>query len=164
MFGLAFVALLEGDLDAMASNLDHALALSRRLYQPWGIAWAQFSLGVLHIIRGDLTAATGPVTESLELRWSIRDPRGTADCLGVLAYLASMADDLRWAARLHGANEVLREANGLTLLPFLQPLHDESVERILGSIGEEARAEQWALGRTIPIEKTVAEALSRPSA
>ena len=132
VFGLAFVALLEGDLDGMASNLDQALALSRRLYQPWGIAWAQFSLGVLHIIRGDLAAATGPVTESLELRWSIRDPRGTADCLGVLAYLASMADDLRWAARLHGANEVLREANGLTLLPFLQPLHDESVERILG--------------------------------
>ncbi len=79
----------------------------------------------------------------------------------MLAYLASKRDDLHWAARLHGANEVLREANGLTLLPFLQPLHDESLERILAGIGEAARAEEWRRGRTAPIEKTVAEALSR---
>ena len=163
LFGLAFAALLDGDLDTMEADLTEALSLSRLVYQPWGIAWAQFSLGVLSIIRGDLDGATPPVTESLELRWSIGDRRGTADCLGVLAYLASSHDDARWAARLHGANEVLREANGLTLLPFLQPLHDESVERILATIGPEERDEQWRLGRITPVEKTVTEALNRPS-
>lgn len=162
LFGLAFAALLDGDLDTMEADLGEALGLTRLLYQPWGIAWAQFSLGVLSIIRGNLDGAAPQVTESLELRWSIGDPRGTADCLGVLAYLASMHDDPGWAARLHGANEILREANGLTLLPFLQPLHDESVERILGAIGEAGREEQWRLGRTTPLEKTVAEALARP--
>ena len=59
---------------------------------------------------------------------------------------------------------MLREANGLTLLPFLQPLHDESVERILAAIGPAERDEQWRLGRITPVEKIVAEALAgRPS-
>jgi predicted ATPase len=161
LFGLAFVALLEGDLDTMSTNLHDALDLSRQLYQPWGIAWAQFSLGVVHVLREEWAAADATVTESLELRWSIRDARGTADCLGVLAFLAARRDEPEWAAHLHGANEVLREANGLTLLPFLEPLYHQSLERITGALGP-ARVEQlWHVGRTTPLAKTVAEALAR---
>lgn len=164
LFGLAFAAFLDGDLATMEANLHEALDLTRDLYQPWGIAWAQFSLGVVSIMNGDDEAAAERVTESLELRWSIHDARGTADSLGLLAYLASRRGELAWAAALHGADEILREAAGLTLLPFLQPLQAESVARIREVLGEEALAARWKAGRETPLEKTVAEVLGAASA
>lgn len=159
LFGLAFAAFLDGDLATMEANLHEALGLTRDLYQPWGIAWAQFSLGVVSILHGDDDEATARVTESLQLRWSIHDARGTADSLGLLAYLASRRGDLAWAAELHGADEILREAAGLTLLPFLQPLQAESVERIREVLGEDALLTHWKAGRDAPLEKTVAAVL-----
>ena len=159
LFGLAFAAFLDGDLATMEANLHEALDLTRDLYQPWGIAWAQFSLGVVSIMNGDDEAAAERVTESLELRWSIHDARGTADSLGLLAYLASRHGELAWAA---GSTEQTRSCarpHGLTLLPFLQPLHAESVDRIREVLGEESLAERWRAGRETPLEKTVAEVL-----
>ena len=62
---------------------------------------------------------------------------------------------------LHGAAELQREANGLTILPFLRPLHDESVTRLHAALGEEETARVWTLGRNAPLDKLVHEALGR---
>lgn len=163
LFGLAYVAFLRGELETMEAMLHESLELTRLVTQPWGIAWAEFSLGVVSIMKGDLEAATPQIIESLEKRWSIRDRRGTTDSLGVLAYLASAHGQMEWSARLHGANEIQRTANGLTLLPFLQPLHDESVARLREALGPPVLDELWQVGRTTPLEKIVAEALSGAS-
>jgi hypothetical protein len=150
----------------METYLRDALALSREVYQPWAIAWAQFSLGIVSLMTGDLEAATQQVSESLELRWSIRDARGTTESLGVLAALASARGEaardqglLELSARLHGANELQRDANGLGVFPFLQPVHAESIERLTRVLGQEEVDRLWAEGRSIPLEKVVAEAL-----
>jgi ATP/maltotriose-dependent transcriptional regulator MalT len=161
LFGLAYVALLRGDLDAMRTTLEESLELSRYVIQPWGIAWAEFSLGVVSIMNGDTRAAAAQITESLEQRWSIRDARGLAESLQVLATLASEHGELEWAAHLHGAAELQREANGLTILPFLRPMHDESVARLRASLDEAILDELWQRGRATPLEKTVREALDR---
>jgi hypothetical protein len=76
LFGVAYVGLLRGDLATMRARLEDSLQLTRHLIQPWGIAWAEFSLGVVSIMNGDTRAAVIQVTESLEQRWSIRDARG----------------------------------------------------------------------------------------
>lgn len=162
LFGLAYVAFLDGDVEGMERMLHDALELSRVVYQPWGIAWAQFSLGVVSIVKGDPQGAVPPITESLELRWGLRDARGLTESLGVLAALASTLGDLEWSARLHGANELLREANGLTALPFLQPLEDESVAGLREALGQEELDRLWLAGRLTPLDKLVAEALARP--
>ena len=52
LFGLAYVSFLDGDLDAIRVHLDESLEMTRLMYQPWGIAWAQFSVGVLSIVAG----------------------------------------------------------------------------------------------------------------
>jgi tetratricopeptide (TPR) repeat protein len=160
LFGLGYAALLEGDLETMAANLNEALELTRLLYQPWGIAWAQFSLGIVSYMTGDVPAATRQVLESLELRWSIRDARGTTESLGVVAALTSAAGDMERAARLHGANELQREANGLGVFPFLQPVHDESIARIVEALGQAETDRLWREGRATPLEKIVSEALT----
>lgn len=160
-FGLGYAAFLRGDLDEMRRRLEESLALTRFLYQPWGIAWAAFSLGVLSIMVGDTTTAVGHITESLQLRWSIRDARGLAESVQLLATLASANGEVEWSALLHGSAELQREANGLTILPFLRPLHDDSVARLHAAIGADQVAELWRLGRAMPLEKLVPEALAR---
>jgi hypothetical protein len=82
----------------------------------------------------------------------------------VLATLASAHGDAEWSAHLHGAAELQRDANGLTILPFLRPMHDESVERLRGSLSATAFDTLWQLGRATPLEKTVLEALDRSTA
>jgi tetratricopeptide (TPR) repeat protein len=166
LFGLAYVAFLDGDLEKMGSMLQDALDLSREVYQPWAIAWAQFSLGIVSLMNGELAAATDQVAESLELRWSIRDARGTTESLGVLAALvsargAAAGDDAQLAlsARWHGANELQREANGLAVFPFLQPVQEESVAQIVAALGQATVDELWQEGRATPLSKIVAEAL-----
>jgi non-specific serine/threonine protein kinase len=161
LFGLAYVELLRGDLDAMRSTLEESLELTRFVAQPWGIAWAEFSLGVVSIMNGDTRTAATQITESLGQRWSIRDARGLAESLQVLAALASEHGELEWSAHLHGAAELQREANGLTILPFLRPMHDESVARLRSALDEATLEDRWQHGRTTPLEKTVREALDR---
>jgi predicted ATPase len=175
-FLLGYVAFLRGDLVTMKNRLDEALSLISSVFQPWGVAWAEFSLGIIDIMNGDLETANRKITESLEMRWSIRDLRGTTDCLGILAYLASargQADQslidqslmdqslMEWSAQLHGANEVQLTANGLILLPFLQPMHEESVARLRDALDQDALDALWQVGRTTPLEKIVNEALHR---
>ena len=162
-FGLAYARFLEGDLVAMRTELQMSLDLTRLMLQPWGIAWAQFSVGIVSIMEGDTRAAVGPITESLELRWSIRDARGLGESIQLLANLASAHDEPEWSALLHGAAELQREATGLAILPFLQPLHDESVERLRAAMDPDELERAWRLGRSLPLEKLVAEALSRTS-
>lgn len=161
LFGQAYTAFLLGDLDTMAAKLDESLDLTRLVIQPWGIAWAQFSRGILAIMLGDTVAAVPRVTESLQLRWQMRDARGMTESIQILATLASANGELEWSALLHGAAELQREANGLTILPFLRPLHDESVARLHEGLGEAQTAELWLLGRAMPLEKLVPEALAR---
>jgi predicted ATPase len=160
-FGLAYAAFLRGDLESMSRHLDESLALTRRVIQPWGIAWAQFSRGIMSIMLGDTLAAVAPVTESLELRWSISDQRGLAESVQLLATLASAHGEMDWSALLHGAAELQREAVGLTILPFLRPLHDDSVERLGAHFDAAELARRWTLGRDLPFEKLVPEAVAR---
>jgi uncharacterized membrane protein YccC len=145
----------------MSQRLEDSLVLSRKLFQPWGIAWAQFSVGVVRILRGDTTGAVAPITESLDLRWTIHDARGLAESIQLLATLASAHGENEWSALLHGAAELQREANGLTILPFLRPLHDESVDRLRAVYDDDELQELWHLGRSLPLEKLVPEALAR---
>ncbi len=163
-FGLAYAAFLRGDLGEMSARLARSLELTRLVIQPWGIAWAQFSVGIVSIMLGDTLDAVAPVTESLELRWSIRDARGLAESIQVLATLASAHGDADWSALLHGAAELQREANGLTILPFLRPLHDDSVARLREQLDPAELSRRWNLGRTMPLEKLVAEAMARADA
>jgi predicted ATPase len=161
LFGLAYVGLLRGDLDEMRSRLDQSLELTRYVIQPWGIAWGEFSLGVVSFMTGEIERAVVHVTESLEQRWSIRDTRGLTESLQVLASLASAVGDDEWSARLHGAAELQREASGLTILPFLRPMHDESVARLHAALEPASFDELWQAGRATPLEKVVREAAER---
>jgi hypothetical protein len=163
-FGLAYVAFLGGDVPEMVRLMTDARDGFRRIGQPWGLAWAQLSLGLASVVTGDTRAAVAPITESLELRWAMHDHRGLAECLELLASLASAHEDVEWSALVHGAAELQREANGLPILPFLEPLHAQSVESLVLAMGQERFDEIRGLGRSTPMAKIVNEAVERVGA
>ena len=143
MFGFAEVALIEGDLDAAVRGFEEVLAIARELGQPWSLAWALATSGAWHVATGDGARARAELGECLALRQTLRDDRGTADTLGLLACLASAEGAFDWSARLHGAAEIGQQANAVTIWPFFQPLHDESVQRLREALGAARLDQLW---------------------
>jgi predicted ATPase len=159
LFGLSYVAFLRGDIEQMRHLLEQSLQLSRQIFQPWGMAWAQFSLAVLYLFEDEAPQAVGPLLESLSLRWSLRDTRGLAESLGLLASIAGPQGHDELAVKMHGAAEIQREANGMTVLPFLRPLFEESLPPLRNSLGDANFDRLWREGRSTPLEKLVQEVL-----
>jgi len=158
-FGCSQVALLRGDLDTAVRGFEEVLAIARSLGQQWGLAWALATTGAWHVAIGDGERARAELDECLALRLELRDDRGTADVLGLLACLASAEGAFEWSARLHGAAEIGQEANAVTIWPFFQPLHDASVERLREALGPARLDQLWREARAVPMPQIVAEAL-----
>jgi hypothetical protein len=158
-FGFAEIALVNGDLESAVHGFEEVLAIARDIGQPWSMAWALATSGAWHVAIGDSARARSELADCLALRQSLRDDRGTADCLGLLACLASADGAFEWSARLHGAAEIGQQANAVTIWPFFQPLHDESVQRLREALGASRLDELWRDARAIPMSEIVAEAL-----
>jgi hypothetical protein len=159
LFGEAQVALVEGDLEAAVRGFEAVLPIAREIDEPWSLAWSLASTGAWHVAAGDCAQARAELSECLGLRRKLRDDRGTADCLGLLACLASAEGAFEWSARLHGAAEIGQEANAVTIWPFFQPLHDESAQRLREALGASRLAALWRDGRATPMDEIIAEAL-----
>lgn len=160
LFGLAHVAILDGDVAEAARLLDESLVLGREAGIVWGNAWALFSRGVLQMLGGDIDGAVARINESLDGRWQVGDRRGTADCLTLLAGLASMRGQYERSARLHGAAALQREATGAQVLPWLADFHTQSLDAVRADLGDARTDALFAEGRTVPLEKVVAELLA----
>ncbi len=158
-FGFAEVALIDEDLEAAVRGFEEVLVIARDIGQPWSLAWALATTGAWHVAIGDGARARAELGECLALRQTLRDDRGTADTLGLLACLASAEGAFEWSARLHGAAEIGQQANAVTIWPFFQPLHDESVQRLREALGASRLDELWRDARSIPMSEIVGEAL-----
>ncbi len=159
IFGFAEVALIDGDIEGAVRGFEQVLEIARDIGQPWSLAWALATTGAWHVAIGDGERARAELSECLALRQALRDDRGTADTLGLLACLASAEGAFEWAARLHGAAEIGQQANAVTIWPFFQPLQDESVQRLREALGASRLDELWRDARGIPMHEIVAEAL-----
>jgi non-specific serine/threonine protein kinase len=161
-FGVAHLLLRQGDLPGAESYLRETLAISRDI-APWGAAWALLSLGLLSFARGDLAEATAREREGLQLRWQLRDMRSLADSIGVLACLAGARGEPRLAALLFGGGEVLREATGVMVLPWLAPILNEGMARTREALGPMECDIARAQGRATPLDEIVRMALEDPA-
>jgi hypothetical protein len=59
-----------------------------------------------------------------------------------------------------GAAQVLREAIGIPLPPVERAEHERRVAAVRAALGEETFTAAWAVGRTLPLEQAIAEALA----
>lgn len=148
-FGLAHVYWMTGAMDTAEQLLARSLTFSRKWDHLWATAHAQFSLGILDFLKGEIGQAQIRMRESLELRRDMRDSRGIADCLGAMALLAGTRGEQETAARLLGAADAQREAAGQVLVPWLQPFFEQIRAEAGARLGEEAFGRALAEGRSL---------------
>lgn len=158
-FGLGHIHWAMGDMQQAHTLLLRSLRYARRWRHGWAIGHAQFGLGIIELLRGNLDEARARMEESLLLRRDIRDLRGIADCLGSMALLWGSLGDHVKATTLLGAAEAQRRATGQMLVPWQQPYVDGAMERCRSLLGTEAYEEAFARGKGLGREDAIALAL-----
>jgi non-specific serine/threonine protein kinase len=109
--------------------------------------------------QGAYERATALLEEALLLSRDIGTRELLALGLESLAWVAAASGQSRRAARLCGAAEALREVLGVPLSPAQRTGHDQAVQAMRATLGEEAFAAAWAAGRALSLEQAVALAL-----
>ena len=72
-----------------------------------------------------------------------------------LAGVFATQGELRWAAQLWGAAEVLRERTAYPLPPVDRPSYERAVTTARVQLGEQAFAAAWQEGRTMTLEQVL---------
>ena len=154
----------DGDLDRARAIAAEGLQLSRELGDKRSTATALFILGSLYQHEGADPRAVAPLVEGLLLYHQTGDRLGMAWCLEALAGPATVAGQPDLAARLCGASDLLREAVQVPLQPAERPAYDRHMDAARAVLGDETFDQFRSLGRTTPLDTTIAEAatLVRP--
>ena len=73
---------------------------------------------------------------------------------------AASLDALRWAVRLAGASAALRESWQTPLIPLIESVMNEGLERARQVLDPALYAAAWAEGQAMSLDKSLAEALA----
>jgi ATP/maltotriose-dependent transcriptional regulator MalT len=163
LVGLGRVRYCQGRAPGATAHLEEGLALYHGLGSPPGVAQALGVLGRVRACHGDPDGGAALLRESLALRHRLGEPLGVAECLDGLAMAAAHAGrpaDARWAARLLGAADALRQQIGAPLAPGEQPRRTAAIRTASVRLGRAAFSAAWQAGRALPPEEAVAEALA----
>jgi predicted ATPase/class 3 adenylate cyclase len=163
---LGNLAVYPGDLERAVAAFTEALALFRQVGDRANISICLANLGEMARMRGELAEAEVLGREALALDWELGDRRRCAEALEMLAATAGMAEPMRQggrAARLLGAAAALREVLGAPQPPHQRADIEGAVAAAQATLGEEAWAAAFAVGRALTLEEAVAEALEKSS-
>ena len=156
---LADIALHQRDYTAAWKLYEESLTLRRRIGNKQNIAYSLHNLGEVADGQGRTAEADALFRESLTLMREIEDEYGIAFSLEGLASVAALSGRASAAARLWGAAESLREANGTPRPANTQEEYQSKVAAVRVSLGDAALASVWAEGRTLTWKQAVSLAL-----
>lgn len=139
-----------------------ALERSRQLRERFVEGIGLHNSGRLAGLDGDRPEQWRLFTAALKVRKVIGDREGLAKSLEAFADLLC-DDEPRVAARLLGAAESLRDATGRPVAPVCRPVLDGCVARIRRQLGATETAVSWAIGRSTPLNETIAQLLAMPA-
>jgi predicted ATPase/DNA-binding SARP family transcriptional activator/DNA-binding CsgD family transcriptional regulator len=161
---LGVVAIDRGDYVRAEAFSAESLELFRELGDKAQCAITLNNIGYAAVHQGNSRRAAGLQAECLRLAQGIGDMRAMAHGFeGLATALAAPgggADDARQAARLYGASEALRETLGLPLPEADQALNERSLTAACAALGEAAFDEARAVGRALPLDEAIGEALA----
>jgi predicted ATPase/DNA-binding NarL/FixJ family response regulator len=150
---LGLLARDHGDLDRAAELLQASLRDFRDLDYPWAMAWSAWGLGTTLSGQGRLAEARPPLAEALRIYTQANDPRGVAQCLEALAYIASEQAHYETAARLIGAGAALR-MRVAARPPDTEQARNSAVQRMLAqALGPQDADRLIHAGRTMPVQQ-----------
>jgi DNA-binding CsgD family transcriptional regulator len=144
--------------------IEDALDFARVYSQPWAVSKNLMTLGYLDQEAGNAVIAADHYRESLEMLREIRFTLPTIYPLAGLAGLTSDRGNLEWTARLFGMIEGVWQQTGVgSSTPRLEKWQanaDVARHDALVKLGDATFATELAIGRALPIDAVISEALS----
>lgn len=165
-FGLGVAAARDGDLEAGRIHAREALALQRAGGDDWNIGQILLLLGEIEQRAGRHEGAAELLTESARALNDVGDRPSLAYAIASLAEVEGQRGRTLRAVRLAAAGDAQAERSE-GAYPFALTTAEErasTIDAIRRAAGEEAFAEEWALGRSMTLDQAVAFALDAPVA
>jgi non-specific serine/threonine protein kinase len=155
---LSVIARDQGDWERAAALSGESAELFDALGDKQGVALAHVTLGAAKYHLGAHAEATALHQQSLAVFSETENRREIAECLEVLAMLATPGHSSH-AARLFAAAEVAFEEIGSSMRPSNNPRYEGYVAEVRGRLGEQRFAAAWAEGRAMRLEDAMTAAL-----
>jgi ATP/maltotriose-dependent transcriptional regulator MalT len=148
-----------GDFAAADALYAECAPLFRELGDTRDIAACLSNQAAIARDRGDLGRATAFARESLGLFDELGDHRGLAACLELIGGAVAAQGPER-GTRLLAAAETLRETTGVDRPAARSADHERTVAALRTTLGADAFARAWEVGRRLPLGEIVADALT----
>jgi tetratricopeptide (TPR) repeat protein len=158
--GLAQVALGRGDVESAARLFAECEAVARAAQDAFTLSTGLNSQALMAYLQHDDSRVERLLRESVPLSAALRDIWATYQGLVCLAAAAARQMRSAQAARLFGAIEALCEATALRPIdPVIRAVYEEGLATARATLGDEGFEAEWAVGRTLSLDQTVAQLL-----
>jgi non-specific serine/threonine protein kinase len=162
---LASAAVVEGDPDSAAGQLQESLALSRELGNLRASSIALFTLGMVEIMRQDLDRGATLLVESSRIARGLKYRLCGAYSVWGLGNVNALRGKPIRAAKLWGAAEALRERMGMYLSPcdLAHSGYERDLAAVRATLDEASFDAAWTEGRAMSFEQALEYALEEPT-
>jgi len=155
--GLAWVALANGELDAVERVLDEA-ALALRECGAWSLLLMLYVRSVVAVRRKKADEAIAHCRRSLLVVRDLDDKFAFVYSLVPLVAAAVLKEDYVWAARLLGARDVVTERTGVTAIDrSVVDLEEDAERTVRARLGADRWARAYASGRRASIQSLLGD-------
>jgi DNA-binding CsgD family transcriptional regulator len=157
----ALIAFVDGDFARMRDVGLEAAARCRQRHELYMLSTHLTSAGVGSLMLGEYAAAETALIEALRATRVIDDRPGLVLRMQALACQAAMAGETRRSARLLGASEMLRRADGFLINPLISTLVDRAQELARTELGDDRYKATFDDGARLDREAAVALAFGQ---
>jgi predicted ATPase/class 3 adenylate cyclase len=154
---LARAAYRQGDHETATYYLEESISISRRLNIRWIYGFVLEIMGLLQRSEGNYERSLELFQESLHLAVEQENQQGIANCLGALAGLAIMANQVRRAARLFAASAKLRYEMGAKMSSNDRLEYEHYLAMVRNHLDHATFEAEWSQGFLMTTEQILEE-------
>lgn len=157
---LGIAAYIEGDYATSRQYYERSLAMRREMGYQEGISILLSLLGIVAVREQQFARAHALFSEALGAMRGLMSEWGMSVNVATFAGLAGAQGQLIEAVRLAGASAALREAWQTPLIPLIESVMNEGLERARQVLDPATFAAAWAEGQAMSLEQSLAAALN----
>jgi predicted ATPase/class 3 adenylate cyclase len=154
---LARVAYRQGDHEAARCFLEEGISISQKINISWTYGLVLEIMGLLQRSEGNYEHALELFQESLSLAVEQENQQGIANCLGAMAGLAVIANQMRRAARLFAAAGKLRREMGAKMNSNDRLEYEHYLAMVHEHLDEATFEAEWSEGFLMTTDQIVEE-------
>jgi non-specific serine/threonine protein kinase len=157
---LGIAAYIEADYATSRQYYERSLAIRRELGYQEGISILLSLIGIVAVREQQFARAHALFSEALSAMRGLMGEWGMSVNVATFAGLAGAQGQLIEAVRLAGASAALRESWQTPLIPLIESVMNEGLERARKVLDPATYAAVWAEGQAMSLEQSLAAALA----